>query len=65
MPPTTWAAMYGAALAGRVLAGEQHADGDGRVDVAARDPSDQIGHAQQAETEGEGHAEDAEVRVPR
>ena len=61
MPPTTWAMMYGAALAGGCLRASSMPIGDGRVDVAARDPSDQVGHAQQAQAEGEGDAEDAEV----
>ena len=60
MPPTTWAAMYGTALAGGCLRAMQHADGDGRVDVASRDPTDQVRHAQQAQAEGERHAEDAD-----
>ena len=61
MPPTTWAMMYGAALAGSsFLRGDQHADGDGRIDVAARDPADEVRHGHQAEPEGEGDAEDAD-----
>ena len=60
MPPTTWAMMYGAALAGSSFLRGDHADRDGRVDVAAGDPADEIGHGHQAEPEGERDAEDAD-----
>ena len=40
------------------LADDPEAEGDGRVDVAAGDRADGVGGHQQAEPEGQGHAED-------
>ena len=41
--------------------GDQHAEADGRVDMAAGDGSDAIGHGDQAEAEGEGNSREADM----
>jgi hypothetical protein len=49
MAPTTWTTTYGAAS----LASKRRADGDGRVEVGARDVPDAVRHHQDGEAEGE------------
>ena len=48
-------------VARRDLLGQQHPERDRRVDVAAADRPDDVGHDQQGEAEREGDAEDADV----
>lgn len=45
----------------RDLAGERHADGDGGVDVTARDVTEHVGHDQQRQAKGERHTEHADL----
>ncbi len=45
---------------GREAAARGQADGDGRVEVAARDVADGVGHRQHGQAEGQGHAEEAD-----
>ena len=49
-----------------MAAADDEADGDGRVQVAAGDVADGVGHGQHGEAEGERDADeaDAEVRGP-
>ena len=52
-------------LGGEALGGPE-ADGDGRVEVPARDVADGVGHREDGEAERERHAEEAEAeRVAR
>ena len=50
-------------MAERDLPGQPHRQRDRRVDVAPADRSDDVGHDQQGEAEGEGHAEVADLVV--
>ena len=47
-------------VARREMPRERERDGDGRVDVTARDGADGVGGHEEAETEGEGDTEDAD-----
>ena len=47
----------------REAASGDEPDGHGRVEVAARDVADGVGHRQHRQAEGEGHAEEADADV--
>ena len=52
-------------VAQRDLLRQQHPERDRRVDVAAADRPDHVGHDQQGEAEREGDAEDADASAAR